>query len=401
MVTRLDDSRRGPLAPWASQIDAALIRLGYARRTAVMHVQLAGRFSCWLEVQGLSAGDIAPEVVKEFIGVERARGGWFQPTARTLGWLLDLLDDAGVTSRRVKAAPLSPVDALLERYRSYLIGERGLVEGTVAGYLRTAAVFLAEYFDADGGLESLVAADVLGFVTSRCPRYSVGTAKLIVTGLRSLLGFVYLEGLTSAPLAGAVPSAAGWSQSSLPRGLRPGECDRLLGSCDRSQRTGRRDYAILVVLVRLGLRAAEVAGLRLDDVDWRAGEIVVHGKGASEERLPLPVDVGEAIAVYLRDGRPHRDDRSLFLRVHAPLRALSAEGVAEVVRTAGERAGLGSFGPHRLRHTAATEMLRAGSTLAEVAQVLRQHSTATTAIYAKVDHLALRGLAMPWPGDER
>jgi site-specific recombinase XerD len=174
-----------------------------------------------------------------------------------------------------------------------------------------------------------------------------------------------------------------------------------LASCDRRSSTGQRDFAILVVLSRLGLRAAEVAGLSIDDIDWRAGELVVRGKGRCEERLPLPVDVGEAIASYLQQGRPRRPERELFLRVHAPLRRLSSEGVAEVVRAASERAGLGSFGSHRLRHTAATEMLRAGATLSEVAQVLRHRSMANTVLYAKVDHLALVALAMPWPGVAR
>jgi site-specific recombinase XerD len=191
---------------------------------------------------------------------------------------------------------------------------------------------------------------------------------------------------------------ARWSGAGLPRGLARGQVAALLASCDRRRATGRRDYAILVLLARLGLRAAEIAALRLDDIDWRAGEIVVRGKGRTEERLPLPCDVGEAIAAYLRRDRPRRPEREVFLRASAPLRGLAPEGVSEVVRAASERAGLGSFGAHRLRHTAGTEMLRAGASLPEVAQVLRHRSVATTAIYAKVDHLALRELAMPWPG---
>jgi integrase/recombinase XerD len=206
--------------------------------------------------------------------------------------------------------------------------------------------------------------------------------------------------LIAAPLASAVPSAARWSGASLPRGLTRGQVTALLSSCDQRQATGKRDYAILVLLARLGLRAAEAAALRLDDIDWRAGEIVVRGKGRSEERLPLPSDVGAAIAAYLR-GRPCRPEREVFLRACAPLRGLSPDGVSEVVRAASERAGLGSFGSHRLRHTAATEMLRAGASLPEVAQVLRHRSVATTTIYAKVDHLSLRELAMPWPGGEQ
>jgi integrase len=154
----------------------------------------------------------------------------------------------------------------------------------------------------------------------------------------------------------------------------------------------------MVLLVRLGLRAAEVAGLRLDDIDWRVGELVVRGKGGTEERLPLPVDVGDAVSAYLEHDRPRRPDRAVFLRMPAPLRGLAPEGVSEIVRTAGERVGLGSFGAHRLRHTAATQMLRSGASLTDVGQVLRHRRVLTTAIYAKVDHDALRALALPWPG---
>jgi integrase/recombinase XerD len=238
-------------------------------------------------------------------------------------------------------------------------------------------------------------------VTRQVRRLTVRSAERLVNGMRSFLRFALVAGLTTAPLADAVLSVARRSGTGLPRGLMPAEVSALLASCDRHRANGRRDYAILVVLARLGLRAAEVAALQLDDIDWRSGEIVVRGKGSTEERLPLPPDVGDAIVAYLRRGRPQRPEREVFLRASAPLRGLAPEGVSEVVRAASERAGLGSFGAHRLRHTAATEMLRAGASLPEVAQVLRHRTIATTAIYAKVDHLALRQLAMPWPGSLR
>lgn len=216
-----------------------------------------------------------------------------------------------------------------------------------------------------------------------------------------VLGFALVEGLISVPLADAVPSVARWSGAGLPRGLTSRQVAALLASCDRRRRFGRRDYAILLLLVRLALRAAEVSALRLDDIDWRAGELVVRGKGGRQDRLPLPPDVGAAIAAYLRRGRPRRPEREVFLRVYAPLRGLTPDGVSEVVRAASERAGLGSFGAHRLRHSAGTQMLQAGASLPDVAQVLRHRTVATTVIYAKVDHRALRELAQPWPGSQR
>jgi site-specific recombinase XerD len=161
---------------------------------------------------------------------------------------------------------------------------------------------------------------------------------------------------------------------------------------------GRRDLAILTLLVRLGLRSCEVARLGLDDIDWRRGEVMIRGKGCRDERLPLPVDVGEAIVDYLRRGRAGGAERALFLNVRAPFAAMTVHGVKGVVRTVGVRAGLGSLGAHRLRHTTATQLLRAQAPLAEVGQVLRHRNASTTAIYAKVDRIALRDLAQPWPG---
>jgi integrase len=245
---------------------------------------------------------------------------------------------------------------------------------------------------------ALTAADVTGFVLAACPGRAVGSAKLIVCALRSLLRWLHLTGTVPMSLAGAVPSVAGRRLSGLPKGLEPGQLRRLLASCDRRTPTGLRDYAILLLLARLGLRAGEVARLGLDDLDWRHGEIGVLGKGNRAERLPLPAEVGAAIVGYLRRGRPDTaQGRSVFVRVHAPHRALTSGGVTMVVFDAAQRAGLGRMHAHRLRHTAATAMLRAGSPLAEVGQVLRHRSALTTAIYAKVDRDALAVLARPWP----
>jgi len=284
-------------------------------------------------------------------------------------------------------------------YRANLIGERGLTAGTSRGYVDFVRPFVVTRLrGAVLDLAGLTAADVTGFVLGACPGRAVGSAKLIVCALRSLLRWLHLTGQVSTSLAAAVPSVAGWRLSGLPKGLEPGELRRLLASCDRRTPTGRRDYAVVLLLSRLGLRAGEVARLGLDDIDWRRGEIAIVGKGNRAERLPLPADVGAAIAAYLRRGRPvSAEGRSVFVRVHAPHRALTTGGVTEVVFDAAQRAGLGKMHAHRLRHTAATAMLRAGSPLPEVGQVLRHRSPLTTAIYAKVDRDALAVLARPWP----
>jgi integrase/recombinase XerD len=209
---------------------------------------------------------------------------------------------------------------------------------------------------------------------------------------------LHLEGVVQAPLAQAVPRVACRKGAGLPRFLAPEIVARLLASCDRRTGRGRRDYAILLVLARLGLRAGEIAAMSLDDVDWRAGELVVHGKGRREDRLPLPSDVGDALVAYLRRGRPRTEVRTVFLRDVAPRVGLSAGGITWVVYSACARAGVQRASAHRLRHSLATHVLRTGGSLAEAGQVLRHARIATTAIYAKVDFATLAQLAQPWPG---
>lgn len=389
----------GPLAPWAAGLAGQLETLGYAPSTAARQMQLVARLSRFLQQRGLAANELSVEVVEAFFGDLHAHHGSSWPTPRAFVWLVEYLTEIAVMPAAVPPPPGSWAEELVERYRRYLLDERGLAPETVVLYVPAALLLLAELPGRD--LDDLDSGDISRFMTCHCRQLSSRSAKRLATGLRAFLGFAQLEGLIAVPLAGAVPSTARWSGAGLPRGLARGQVSALVASCDRRRPKGRRDYAILVLLVRLGLRAAEVAALRLDDIDWRAGEIVVRGKGRTEERLPLPSDVGAAIAAYLRRGRPRRPEREVFLRTCAPLRGLRPEGVSEVVRAASERAGLGSFGSHRLRHTAGTEMLRAGASLPEVAQVLRHRSVATTATYAKVDHLALRELARPWLGGGR
>lgn len=390
---------KGPLAPWASGMAERLRSLGYTRRMVQVHLQFAGSLSKYLLRRELGTGDLNPEVIEQFVGELRATNRSWRPTSKALSWLVDFLSEVGVIAAPVVARPRTGQQVLLERYRDYLMVERGLEPDTVANYVRVVTLFLTVQSGRE--LDELDAGDISRFMTSQCRQVSVRQAERLATGLRSFLGFALVEGLIRVPLAGAVPSVARWSVAGLPRDLTAKQVTALLASCDRRRALGRRDYAILVLLVRLGLRAAEVSALRLDDIEWRAGELVVRGKGRTEERLPLPADVGMAVAAYLRRGRPKRPEREVFLRTCAPLRGLAPSGVSEVVRAASERAGLGSFGSHRLRYTAGTQMLRAGASLPEVAQVLRHRTVATTAIYAKVDHRALRGLAAPWPGSGR
>jgi len=393
----------GPLAPFADGYGAELTRLGYTANSVVTHVVLMGQLNRWLCDAGIDLGELTARRVEEFFDARRAGGQRRVPTLRTLAPLFGYLRSRGVVPPPAAGAS-TPLDELLARYRRHLVDDRGLAPSTVLRYEMRARRFLLERSLTGGGetgVEGLRGADVAEFLLRECSRLAVGSAKTRVADLRSLLRFLHLEGVIAGDLAAAVPPVAGWRDTALPPTLAASEVAELLSSCDRSQLTGLRDFAILTLLARLGLRSCEVAGLELDDVDWRAGELRVRGKGRSDHRLPLLADVGEALAAYLRDGRPRAESRTLFLTCLAPLRGLRPCSVGHVVRRACERTGRDAVGPHRLRHALATEMLRQGATLPQIGQVLRHRDLATTALYAKVDLAGLRSVAQPWPGAER
>jgi site-specific recombinase XerD len=393
----------GPLMPFVAGFTAELQRRGYTKVSATHQLQLVAHLSRWLGAEGLDPRGLSPAAAQRFLDARRAAGYTGHLTGKALAPLLAYLRELGAAPTSSPPLPTGPVEELLRRYRGYLTSERGLGDRTASNYLDAVRPFLEGRLSAQGlELGRLSAAEVTEFVAASLPRQTRGKAKGTVTALRSLLGFLHLEGMIERSLAAAVPSVAGWRLAGLPKGLEPDQVQSLLDSCDRDTAKGRRDFAVLTALVRLGLRAGELAALELGDIDWRAGEIVVRGKGSRDERLPLPADVGEAIAAYLREGRPATaQDRAVFVRAIAPRRALSRIGVSDIVATAARRAGLEQTYAHRLRHTAATETLRAGASLPEVGQLLRQRSTLTTAIYAKVDREALRRLARPWPGGAR
>jgi site-specific recombinase XerD len=384
----------GPLEPFQHGFESALADMGYTPRSVAHQLWLVNHLSIWLEERDLTAADLVPAAIRAFVADHRADGYIRFPTDRALVPLLNYLRALGVT-----ASPEEPINGgrlveLMDRYRRYLLVERGLDEATIRRYMLNAESFLPSWVDAsDSRLAELDAAGVVGFVTEQCARRGAVSAKNLVTSLRSLLRFLLLDGSISVDLAGVVPTVARWRGSHLPKAVTPAQAEALLASA-----VTLRDRAILLLLIRLGLRGGEVARLQLEDVDWRHGELVIRGKARRDERLPLPVDVGEAIVEYLKRGRPVAPTRAVFIRADAPRSAATARAVQGVVRTAARRAGLAGVSTHRLRHGAATQMLRTGSSLTEVGQVLRHRSVITTAIYAKVDRDRLQELARPWPG---
>jgi integrase/recombinase XerD len=393
----------GLLAPYAEGFREELLGQGYTQGSAAHQIHLMAHVSRWLEANGLDPADLDEDAAGQFAAARGADGYAAMRSARALAPLLGYLRSLGVAAAPRIRQPQAPADRLVARFAEYLVRERGLAAESIRSYTGVARRFLGGVAAVGGaGAEGLAAADVTGFVRRECGRRGVASAKATVTGLRALLRFLYLDGQITAPLAGAVPSAACWQLAALPRGVSPAELARLVDGCDRRTVAGRRDYAIVLLLARLGLRAGEAAALELGDINWRQGEITVRGKGSRRDILPLPGDVGEAVAGWLAGGRPrHAAGPAVFVRLRPPHGRLASASVSFVVRRACARAGIAAAGAHRLRHTAAAGMLASGGTLAEIGQVLRHARPGTTAIYAKADLLALSPLARPWPGAAR
>jgi integrase/recombinase XerD len=388
----------GPLEPFKDGIEEALVAQGYSPGRMGQLMLLVAHLSRWLGERGLGCGDLSDEIVGDFFAVSRR--SWCR-SPRSLAPVLVYL-------RAIGAAPpagttlvgRTPAEAeLWGSFRRWCVEQRGLKALTAEVYVWRCEACLRGWWPDDeitvGDLDGVA---VLGAVRVAAESLPGPSLRCTVTALRSLLRFLHATGQTASPLVGAVPPMKGRVRTNLPSVMSEAAAEQLVASCDTTTVIGRRDAAILVVLVRLALRAHEVAGLTLDAVDWRRGEVAVAGKGGRVEVLPLPVDVGEAITGYLTDGRPATTWRELFLKATAPFGPISSDGVGAVVRLSCDRAGLPRVGPHRLRQMVATSTLRAGAPLAEVAQLLRHSDVATTSIYAAVDPVSVAALARPWPG---
>jgi site-specific recombinase XerD len=392
----------GPLVPFANGLRHELQRRGYTSSGVKRHLIVMGQLNRWLMRHGRSVSDLSLTLASQFLTHRRAKRRRRVPTLRTLEPLFAYLRDQRLFPQEVSVEPTA-VDELMARYREHLRRDRELSPTTVLRYQRMATRFLTHRAHEHGttDIEGLSARDVTAHLLECSSRMVVTSVKREAADLRALLRFLHLKGYVTTDLAAAMPPVAGWRDTTLPPSLSHTQVGRLLDSCDRSTATGRRDFAILSLLARLGLRAGEVAALQLDDLAWRAGEITVRGKARREERLPLPVDVGEAIVPYLRDPRPPCEGRHLFLTRYPPFRGIAPATITSIVQRACQRAGLPPVGAHRLRHALAGEMLRQGGNLIEIGQVLRHRDVATTLLYAKVDLAALRTVAQPWPGGAR
>jgi len=393
----------GPLAPFTQGMRQALAGQGYAADTIGDHVHLLADLSDWMSGRGLATADLTTLVVDDFMRERRAAGHRVGMTPRGLAPVLGYLRWLGVVPPHAPAAAVTPVELLLADYRRHLVCERGLASGTVTQYLRCASRFLAWLPGSPPeSLTTLSGGKVTEFVMGwAAARSGVSVDSVTLPALRCLLRFLHTAGHVPRPLVDAVPAGRRRpARVDMPRAASRDAVQAVLAGCDRASAAGRRDYAILLLMARLALRGREVARLQLGDVNWRTGEVSIAGKGGRVDLLPLPGDVGEAMADYLLHARPTTAARTVFVTLVAPFNALATSTVTVMVARCCARTEVSRFGPHGMRHAAACDLLAAGSSMEEIGQLLRHSQQRTTAIYSKLDQARLAELALPCPQGE-
>jgi site-specific recombinase XerD len=396
--------RQGPLEKHLDDYAAVVAGQGYAPNSIRSQIVVIADLSQWLQQKHIEVASLDGKVMDRFLKARGRQSGIRRGDGRTLSRFLAFLRQTGA----VKAEPEQVVESRRQRvvngFQHYLLQERRLSPATPHNYLPVIDQFLSERFPRKAlNLSAIRAVDVTDFVRRHAHQLSPGRTALMVTALRSFFRYLLHRGDVATDLAACVPTVPKWSFSVLPKFLSADSVQRVLNGCDRQTSIGRRNYAILLLLARLGLRAGEVVGLNLEDMDWKEGLITIRGKGGKSVLLPLPVDVGEAIAGYLRD-RPRCSVRRVFIRHRAPrIGFQNSLAICSLVMRALKGAGIESAhtGAHVFRHSLATNLLREGCSLDEIGELLRHQSPDTTAIYAKVDLVALRTLALPWPGGGR
>jgi integrase/recombinase XerD len=394
----------GPVAGHIIPFAEWLVGRGYGLVSLRNQVLMADGFSRWLQQKGVGLSDVGAEDPERYL-LDRVRDR--RPKlgdSAALRHLLDFLRSRNAVAEETKTEHFpTPIEQHLADYERFLQDARALSRQTIINYRPVVRDFLRYRFgDGEVMLAHLRAIDVTNFVQKTVSRLNLRRAKITTTALRSFLAYARYRGDIASDLAAAVPVVANWSLSSIPRAIGHDAVTRLLASIDRDTAVGCRDYAMVLALARLGLRSSEVVLLELDDIDWAAGQIRVRGKNGQRHDLPLPMDVGEAIANYLQRWRPRNGSRRVFLRDKAPIRGFEGpSGLGCVIRRSLKRAGIDAptTGTHQFRHGLASEMLRGGASLGEIGEVLGHRHVQTTAIYAKVDLKALRTLALPWPGE--
>lgn len=393
----------GPLGAHLQGYADLLHQQGYGDDSGWGKIRVVRDFSRWLARRHVGIEKVDEHQVAGFLEARLKQGPFLSGEKVTLALLLKHLRQKHIIPAHLVEAVHGPADLILQDYRQHLLHERNLGEATIKGYTAIVRRFLLHRFaNQEVELKQLCTKDAGGFVLRCAACQGRRACQNATAALRSFLRFLLQKGLIATNLALSVPTVPGWRLSELPHYLEPAEVEQVLDSCDRRRKVGKRNYAILLLLARLGLRAGEVVSLELDDIDWTGGELRIRGKGARVDKLPLLEDVGQAMADYLRKARPCCSSRRVFVHSKAPYEGFGCppNGICCIVRRALERAKLDPphKGAHILRHSLATKMLRNGASLLEIGRVLRHQGIQTTEVYAKVNVDALRALAQPWPG---
>jgi integrase/recombinase XerD len=386
----------GPLAEYGPGFAAEVRQLGFAPLSAEHQLRLLAHLSRWMHTHGLGVGQLTEARVDEFLVVRRATYTALY-SRRALRPLLEHLSELGVLPVE-ELPPRTPTDLAVAGFEQYLLTERGLLPKTAAAQVARIRRFLDDYCPA-GGVGQLTTAEVTRALLHEGADHAATSVKRLGYTIKAFLRFAFLTGLIDRDLTGATVPVKSHQPSLLPVGISREQATMLLTACDRDTVVGRRDYAVILLLARLGLRAIEVARLQLGDIAWHHGEILVRGKGHREERMPLPAEVGQALVDYLMRSRPTDPSelRSVFLAARAPRRPMDRVTVSSMIARTCQRAGIQPIGAHLLRHSLGEEMIRAEVSLPAIGQVLRHHDPLSTANYARVDVERLRSLASPWP----
>jgi len=397
--------RQGPLGSFLDSYSVLVRDQGFLPESVRSQIRLLSDFSRWLHRNGYGVGDVGSETADRYLECRHRRRRPRSGDSAALDRLIDMLRKMAVITDPKPIAARAPYEDVLNDFRIHLSQERALSAAALKNYVPFARLLLTERFTGNQiDFSQLRATDITGFVLRHAQCSSRKSALLMTTGLRSFLRFLYQNGTIVTDLAACVPTVPSWSLSDIPKHISPSQVQNILDHCERKTAVGRRDYAILLLLARLGLRAGEVAFLKLEDINWEVGHITIRGKGGRSALFPMPVEVGEAIADYLQNGRPRCSCRSVFVRTAAPRIGFATHtAISSIVRRAIARAQIRSpqTGAHLLRHSLAKQMLQQGASLSEIGEILRHCNPHTTAIYAKVDLDALRTIALPWPGGAR
>ncbi len=396
----------GPLALHLDAFAKNQKAQGYTRYSIHRQVLLAAGFSDWLMQKELTLRHVRSGHLRQYLRHRAQHVRCHNFDIACLKRLFDFLRSQRlIASEKISARRLTPAENVVQAYAQFLQEARALAKATIISYVPFIRGFLKDRFGKGPAmLSQLNAQDIVRFVQRQATQLHQKRAKLLTCSLRSFLRYARYRGDLKLDLAAAVPVVPNWSMPSIPRGIETEQVRRLLASINRRTAIGRRDYAILLLLARLGLRSSEIALLNLEDIDWKAGRLNVRGKGGRQYELPLPKDVGKAIVAYLQHGRPHNSSRRVFLRSRPPIGGFLGQcAIGSIVRHSIIRAGIISptKGAHQFRHGLATQMLRNGASLTEIGEVLGHRNPETTKIYTKVDLKALRTLALPWPGGAR